>query len=461
MADPPRVRKNVDEISDEELANYKHALKRLYEISAADPDSIDGYTYFEQLHDGDTGPCEHANDTFLPWHRAHLYLFEEALRRSDPPRTQNVTIPYWDWSALPSGQRYAKAFEENGSPLRHARNSKRICRAVGDTNCDRLPFPRSHLESEILSISLWASPPTAKSEPSFGGYAGGESNCKSPFGEGFGSLEEPAHNSMHGGLIGGDMADPSSASLDPIFWSFHAYFDLLLWQWQQMDGHSVDTGLESRLCGLFKDREHLPENRFRVKDVLNVESQLGYTYAYSGHIPAPMKDQAEKLFATHPAVDLVLSGRREPDVLRSIDVVVPAADFNQARLNFTGVQVRTPFSYGADIYLAPESEKFTPRETAFREKYLVDFIYIWKAHEHGGHGGHHDHDVQVTTHDMVVDVTKQLRSLSRVQGGQKWKVWVALASQSDETEPSDRSMIQPELEVASKIDFDEVKLEIR
>src|SRR4051812_32102576 len=120
MTGPPRIRRSIDSLSPEELADYEHALKKLQDISQNDPESIDGYTYFEQLHDGDKGPCEHANDTFMPWHRAHLFVFEEAARRSDPPRTANVTLPYWDWSALPSGTRYPKAFENPDSILFNA-----------------------------------------------------------------------------------------------------------------------------------------------------------------------------------------------------------------------------------------------------------------------------------------------------------------------------------------------------
>src|SRR3712207_8578991 len=82
MAAQPRIRKNIDSLTPAELADYEHAFTKLKEISDADPDSIDGLQYFTDLHNTMLGPCEHANDTFLPWHRAHLFLFEEALRRS-------------------------------------------------------------------------------------------------------------------------------------------------------------------------------------------------------------------------------------------------------------------------------------------------------------------------------------------------------------------------------------------
>ena len=169
-----------------------------------DPDSIDGYTYFEQLHDGELGPCEHANDTFMPWHRAHLFLFEEALRRSDPPRTENVTVPYWDWSALPSGSRFPKAFENTGSVLFHDfRNDTPICRTAGDGACERLPFPRAYLDAHVLNIASWSTSDATRSRlDSFGGHEGGELDCSSQFGGGFGALEQPGHNTMHDAYVG-------------------------------------------------------------------------------------------------------------------------------------------------------------------------------------------------------------------------------------------------------------------
>jgi hypothetical protein len=81
-----RVRKNIDTLSHEELRNYIHAVQKVIEISKANPDSTDGMSYFEALHnDLDFGPCEHGRDTFFPWHRAHLYLFEDAPTRRARP----------------------------------------------------------------------------------------------------------------------------------------------------------------------------------------------------------------------------------------------------------------------------------------------------------------------------------------------------------------------------------------
>jgi hypothetical protein len=76
---PSRTRKNIDTLTAQEVADYEHGFAKLKEISDANADSFDGLTYFQNLHNSMLGPCEHANDTFLPWHRAHLFLSEEAL----------------------------------------------------------------------------------------------------------------------------------------------------------------------------------------------------------------------------------------------------------------------------------------------------------------------------------------------------------------------------------------------
>src|SRR5262245_16842096 len=118
-------RKNIDALTNEELENYKHAIRITMDRSRTDPSRKDGYRWQADLHndpgrvrpDNSVGPCEHASEKFLPWHRSHLVGFERILRASDPPRTANIAIPYWDWTKPPSGRRLPKAFEDTTSPL--------------------------------------------------------------------------------------------------------------------------------------------------------------------------------------------------------------------------------------------------------------------------------------------------------------------------------------------------------
>jgi hypothetical protein len=68
MTTASRIRKSIDRLTAAELADYEHAFAKLKEISEADPSDIDGPQYFQDLHNTMLGPCEHANDTFMPWH---------------------------------------------------------------------------------------------------------------------------------------------------------------------------------------------------------------------------------------------------------------------------------------------------------------------------------------------------------------------------------------------------------
>jgi hypothetical protein len=410
-----RTRKNIDSLTPQELADYEHAFSKLKEIADADPDSMDGLTYFQNLHDGMLGPCEHANDTFLPWHRAHLFLFEEALRRSDPPRTANVTLPYWDFSALPSGERYPMAFEHTDSVLFHdGRNDTAICRTGGATGCEALPFPRQFLEATALNKPDWSKPDAGLSLESFGGHAGGQMDCQGQFGAGFGALELPPHNDMHSEFIGGSMSDPGAAAEDPIFFSFHCYLDLLWAQWQNK--FNTDTDLDARLCGLFKDRDHLEENRFHVRDTLETEAQLGYVYEYTPGEPAPTP--TVELFPTHPALDFVASARKPPAIVRTVEFTVPQPGVEGATLRFTDVHVTTPFSYGADVYLTPAGEELRTQDRAFRARYLANMLYFWRAHH--SHGDN--------THNITVDLSRALPYLTRSHAGERWVVSVALTA---------------------------------
>lgn len=220
------------------------------------------------------------------------------------------------------------------------------------------------------------------------------------------------------------MAFPSTAALDPIFWSFHCYLDLLWLQWQQ--NYNVDTDLEARLCGVFTDRNdpRNPATWMQVKDVLDPVVQLGYTYEWlpGAAPPARRAVAAQSLFPTHPAVDFVVSARKQPELVRTLDVTIPAPGFDVARLTFTEVNVMASFSYGADIYLTPEDEEFRPNDRDFRDRYLADLLYLWKPHDHG-HGGHGRRTI-----DIAVDIGRALTSLAGKHPGEKWRVSVALTA---------------------------------
>jgi hypothetical protein len=126
----------------------------------------------------------------------------------------------------------------------------------------------------------------------------------------------------------------------------------------------------------------------------------------------------------HPAFDFVVSARKKPELVRTLDVTIPAPGFEGAQLLLTGVNVMTAFSYSADIYLTPAGEELRLDDREFRATHLADLLYFWQAH-HGSNGAR--------THDLTVDLGRALESLAETHQGEEWRVSVALAA--SETQP--------------------------
>ncbi len=360
--DDTLLRKDIDELTDEELENFKYAFKKLKE------DRPGVFARHVSLHNGSAGPCEHGNDLFLPWHRAHLYFFEQDLRAIDPPRTANVRLPYWNWTKAPSGDRYPEAYEDASSSLFHA-----IRRNSGSE------LPTEDEIKEILDNGDWEE---------FGGGT-----------PGFGELEAQPHNHMHGDFISGSMGNPSSAAEDPIYWAFHCYLDLLWDRWQKKHGKSPSS-LTAVLRGM--------PNGMKVEDVINVESQLGYTY---------MKDEEIDL-----AIGEIEAGALESDDtsrIFSMDLDIPELKSSQSpRLYFAAVKVPSNRSYRADLYLHPKSVAF--RNDDSFEKYKFDYFVMWRTHNVAGEKSHHPASAPV----RLRGIAKAIEKMTENQKSEDWQVTV-------------------------------------
>ena len=258
------VRKNIDALTRSELEAYEHAIQILKDRSDRNPYDKEGFLWQAWIHNcpglhvplpdtsitADTEPicdfwasqtlksghtfenpgmCEHGTDLFLTWHRAEFYYFEQLLKSTDPegavtdsrgitgPSTATVAVPYWNWTRPPTGQRYPTAFENEQSPLFH--NERETSPAP------EFPFTSPYLIAYQLYKLDWPN------------FAGGEHTR----GGGFGDFERVAHNPMHGRFVGGDMANPMRAALDPIFFSFHAYIDAIFERRLELHGKDEVT----------------------------------------------------------------------------------------------------------------------------------------------------------------------------------------------------------------------------
>jgi tyrosinase len=100
-----KMRKNVKNLTADELGRYRHAIRQMKKLDGT-PRDRRSYVYWAQIH-GDQ--CQHGWEEFLTWHRAYLYSFELALQDIDP----TITLPYWDWPQ--DAENVANSMEEMGS----------------------------------------------------------------------------------------------------------------------------------------------------------------------------------------------------------------------------------------------------------------------------------------------------------------------------------------------------------
>ncbi|MDF3061104.1 MAG: hypothetical protein K0S06_1213 [Microvirga sp.] len=374
-----RTRKSIDALTADELETYVHALKKIRDKSLTDPTVEFSYAHLAGIHNFPllfNGACMHWRYEFLAWHRAHLINYEDALRAADPPRTANVTIPYWDWTKKPTGKRYPVAFENDSAAVEahYGRKIDPFLLAVlanprRNTTASLPLFPWS----EINSISKVGT-----------GEFFGPANSH-------GAIENPPHDEMHG-FIGGDLVSTGTAADDVIFWSFHSFIDLVWW-WRQQ---SIADTVPCQTCTLngMPAKTALGNNGpTQVKDTINAKDQLGYTYQFTPDAapPAPATTAAgptagPATFSLRLPVlaELALTS---PTLVRQFRVEPPASSAGRLVVAIERVAVPVDLAYRAFVYLHPADQAFDPNAVDFRNRYLVGHFAQF-ANPHLSHGSH-------------------------------------------------------------------------
>jgi hypothetical protein len=388
-------RRDINTLSDADVDNYIHALNILRQRSAANPRDPSGYDMQARLHnDPRVGPCEHGSDLFLPWHRAHLYYFEKLLQESDPPRSANVTIPYWDWIHVDPAGRFPAAFGKPGL-FENGRNTG-----------GNYPLPSNTLEI-VTTQHDWQR---------FGGYPKNSTEGD------YGDLEDGPHNDMHSEYILGLMGNPATAARDPIYFSFHCFIDLLWAEWQRRNNMPTATSPNSDLRGFLAKPKH------RVGDFQSTAA-LSYDYQYTEKLrtafdvspPVPERrellatEKLQPLFEGSEAVQL-----REKAQLRYGFPSQPTTD-GAAVVRLHQLKVPTTGSYTLRAYIHPKDVPFDQNAEELARRYFVGYAVMWLSHgndgdhaghdDHGGHAGHEHHPPQPhhpTTATVRFDVTKAL-----------------------------------------------------
>jgi tyrosinase len=363
-AQPTPKRKSIESLSPPELDAYERAIQTAKARSQANPADPTGYQYWADLHDVfDTtvhSGCPHFSEKFLPWHRRHLADFEKVLQKAVPGVTDNVTIPYWDWTKPPKeGVHFPKAFERQASPLFDRR-----------LNLNPPPWDPVDVHNIVKSPD-WSA---------FGGLP----DPSDEFGQNPGSLESGPHNTLHFN-ISRDMRVPQSASNDPIFWSFHAFIDLIWTRWQRL--HVTDQNPQPFQNGeaiiWFRDRSFAIKTTAKIAD-FNYDYDYDYAGA-DGPVPSPALMAAAQTVSVYaPAKrSMPLATAAETGRYLTLRPSGPITTTSNVALRIVGATVYSDKSYRMDLYLHAGNVDIASIDAQARRPLLVRTIGIWRTH-HGG-----------------------------------------------------------------------------
>jgi tyrosinase len=254
---PVRHRLSIERLTASNVDHVRTAFKAVQGIS-----DDRGYKHHAGIH-GLPMPfyCKHGTPLFLPWHRAYLYFFEQALR--DQVRAlRGFALPWWDWTSPQSHQ--------NGIPA-----------AYSDPQAGGQPNPLASAEVDPLAIQQGGNavaPQTARNEGPPGQLpsAADIENVLQlgDFLDFSGQLED-----IHGGVhvwVGGHMGQIPYAAYDPIFWSHHGMIDRIWRLWQVRHPSAAVPGALLN--------QALPPFPMTVAQTIDMTT-LGYDYAATSAHP--------------------------------------------------------------------------------------------------------------------------------------------------------------------------------
>jgi tyrosinase len=263
QAVPVRQRPRADQMTAAQVKELRAAFAALQKIA-----DERGYEHFAELH-GLPLPSEcgiaHGHPAFLPWHRAYLLRFEQALRDTG----HDVMLPWWDWTRtreVPAIYKEENAPEGSPNPLYSARISE-LARQQG-----------ARAEGKKGEVTRWlAQFEETVRQPGFSGarlptraeieYTIAEHKQYDQFR----SELEDYHGEVHI-WVGGHMGNLPFAAFDPIFWAHHCMIDRIWRVWQlEHPGASFPETL--------RDKTMTPFN-LTAGAVLD-PTALGYDYALS------------------------------------------------------------------------------------------------------------------------------------------------------------------------------------
>jgi tyrosinase len=263
QAVPVRQRPRADQMTAAQVKELRAALAALQKIG-----DERGYEHFAEQH-GLPLPSEcgiaHGEPAFLPWHRAYLLRFEQALRDTG----HDVMLPWWDWTRTPEIPAiYGEENAPDGSPnpLYSARISELARQQGAQAEGEKGETTRRLAQFEE-TVRQPGRPGTKLPTRGEIEYAIAEYKQYEQFREAIENYHGDAHV-----WVGGHMGNLPFAAFDPIFWAHHCMIDRIWRIWQlEHPGASFPETLRNKTMTPFN---------LTAGAVLD-PTALGYDYALS------------------------------------------------------------------------------------------------------------------------------------------------------------------------------------
>lgn len=242
--------------------------------------------------------CQHGTWFFLPWHRMYLYYFEQIVADTvvSLGGPAGWTLPFWNYceydnpNATAAQQQQALNIPDAfGSASGANANTPDLWMPDRANYTMRTDYVSS---ADAMAELVFTNDNNSQNGLEFGGGRTGFSH----FGNQTGQLELMPHNAIHRD-VGGAMADPNTAALDPIFWLHHSSIDRLWQVWLDKGDNRANPVVSAWLDFPFKF--HDKDNNVQVLTPGQVGTTTQLNYVFQSSYPATQ--QAPLLRASRTA----------------------------------------------------------------------------------------------------------------------------------------------------------------
>lgn len=254
-------RKSVYALSEDEKTVLRDAFHTMYETPAISDQGLvkNVPQRYQQLSAilNQYGHYEWNDLLFLPWARAYMWWFEQALRSVAP----GISLPYWDYTsdeAIAGGLPDLFTREEYLSADGSIKANPLL---MADYKYPFHSYRELKADTSLLQQAA-ALLPGVNAQTGFVDF----------------SLAVYPVDILSHSYLGGSSANTQSTSYDPVFWFTHCQLDHLWWQWQEShNNHEAPVSVQKTELLPFTEVTDGKPTMLTGADVLNT-IQLGYTY---------------------------------------------------------------------------------------------------------------------------------------------------------------------------------------